>query len=63
VFLNEAQLPADTGQLSRDALTIETVLSEKKTYDLNLRFEKLGQTEANEKWKLPCESSVALGAA
>jgi hypothetical protein len=57
VFLKEAGLPSDTGQVSKDALTIEKVLSEKKLYDLSVRFEKLGQDESV-KWGRPGKCSV-----
>jgi len=43
-------LPSDAGSLGRDDLTLEKVLEEKKTFDLSIRFEKLGTDEEQKGW-------------
>ena len=40
--MQEADLPSDTGSASGSTITIESILQEKKTFDLSLNFEKLG---------------------
>jgi WD40 repeat protein len=41
-FVLEAGLPPEIGTGSNHAITIESILQEKKTYDTSLNFEKLG---------------------
>lgn len=49
-FINEAGLPVDTG--SKDGeVTIEQILSEKKTFDMSLNFEKLGVDDKDREWQ------------
>ena len=52
-FLREANLPPDTGAASKNVITIEQVLSEKKTYDLSQSFEKVGVQDGSQSWKTP----------
>jgi len=43
--------------VSKGDLTLETLLEEKKTFDLSVRFEKLGVEEDGEKrWRKPGRS-------
>lgn len=46
-------MPADSGSVSKGDLTLETLLEEKKTFDLSVRFEKLGVEDGNTGWKSP----------
>ena len=59
-FLREANLPADTGASSRDALTIEQVLREKSTFDLSNSFEKVTVDSHATRWSLPGKVSWQL---
>ncbi|KAL9086592.1 MAG: hypothetical protein Q9165_007035 [Trypethelium subeluteriae] len=56
-FLAEANLPADTGSVSKGDLTLETILHEKKVFDLSLQFEKLDASGQEKKWSLPVLST------
>ncbi|KAI9663946.1 MAG: hypothetical protein M1821_007437 [Bathelium mastoideum] len=58
-FLDEANLPPDTGSVSKGDLTLETVLQEKKVFDLSLKFEKFNASEDDQKWSLPAPSCPA----
>ncbi|KAF1841853.1 uncharacterized protein K460DRAFT_345105 [Cucurbitaria berberidis CBS 394.84] len=49
-FIKEAGLPLDVGAASDGLVTIETVLQEKKTFDLSLNFEKLGVVDKERAW-------------
>lgn len=54
-FLQEAGLPSDAGTASRNSFTIEKLLDEKKTFDLSVKFEKLGSDgENDDAWSLRC---------
>ncbi|KAI9724798.1 MAG: hypothetical protein M1812_000074 [Candelaria pacifica] len=55
-FLQEAGLPANAGTTEAGDLTIEKILEEKKTYDISVRFEKIGVGEEEDKWKQPAPS-------
>ncbi|PNS21473.1 Transcription initiation factor TFIID subunit 5 [Sphaceloma murrayae] len=44
-FLAEAGLPPDAGTVSRNSFTLEKLLDEKRTFDLSVRFEKLGEND------------------
>ncbi|EKG13995.1 hypothetical protein MPH_08869 [Macrophomina phaseolina MS6] len=55
-FLQEANLPSDTGTVSTGDLTIEQVLREKETFDLSVNFEKLGVDDADKGWRMPAPS-------
>jgi WD40 repeat protein len=59
-FVQEADLPLDTGSASDNPITIESILQEKKTFDLSLNFEKLGIDDAKRGWTLqaPVEAKV-----
>ena len=50
IFIKEAGLPYDAATADRDDLTIEKVLEEKKTFDLSVRFEKLGRDDGAKEW-------------
>ncbi|KAI9741014.1 MAG: hypothetical protein M1834_002725 [Cirrosporium novae-zelandiae] len=53
-FLREAELPPDAGTVNnKDDWTIEKILDEKRIYDLNVNFEKLGTANEDYSWKLP----------
>lgn len=61
-FVQEADLPSDVGAGFNDSVTIETILHEKKTFDLSLNFEKLGVDDANRAWAIPAPSKpMVLG--
>jgi WD40 repeat protein len=49
-FMQEADLPSDTGSSSGSTITIESILQEKKTFDLSLNFEKLGVDDSERGW-------------
>ncbi|KAH9868426.1 hypothetical protein J1614_007498 [Plenodomus biglobosus] len=49
-FVREAGLPPDVGTSANEKITIETILQEKKTFDLSLNFEKLGTNDADRAW-------------
>jgi WD40 repeat protein len=49
-FVLEAGLPPDIGANSDDAITIESILQEKKTFDTSLNFEKLGLCGKDREW-------------
>lgn len=49
-FIKEAGLPSNIGASSDEKVTIETVLQEKKTFDLSLSFEKLGVNDKDREW-------------
>lgn len=49
-FVQEADLPSDTGSAAENPITIESILQEKKTFDLSLNFEKLGVDDAKQAW-------------
>ncbi|KAF2632848.1 hypothetical protein BU25DRAFT_417427 [Macroventuria anomochaeta] len=59
-FVKEADLPPDTGTGSNSSVTIETILHEKKTFDLSLSFEKLGVEDANRAWAVPAPSKPTV---
>jgi hypothetical protein len=46
-FIKEAGLPVDVGASTIGSVTIEQILQEKKTFDLSLKFEKLGVKKDN----------------
>ncbi|KZM19758.1 hypothetical protein ST47_g9293 [Ascochyta rabiei] len=52
-FVKEAGLPPDTGAGSKSSVTIESILHEKKTFDLSLNFEKLGVEDSSRQWAIP----------
>ena len=41
-------------------MTIESILQEKKTFDLSLKFEKLGVEDANREWAVPAPSKPTV---
>lgn len=48
-FLSEAALSPDAGSAKKGDLTIESILEEKRAFDLSLGFEKCG-IEGDEGW-------------
>ncbi|KAF2997367.1 hypothetical protein E8E13_004314 [Curvularia kusanoi] len=52
-FVKEADLPGDTGAGTTSSVTLESILHEKKTFDLSLNFEKLGVEDASREWAVP----------
>lgn len=52
-FVKEADLPPDIGAESNGSVTIESILHEKKTFDLSLNFEKLGVEDGKREWVVP----------
>ncbi|KAF1991877.1 hypothetical protein K402DRAFT_409410 [Aulographum hederae CBS 113979] len=51
-FVKEAGLPPDAGaNPTKDDITIEKVLEEKKVFDLSLNFERLGFDEKEKGWR------------
>jgi hypothetical protein len=59
-FVKEADLPPDTGAGSNSSVTIESILHEKKTFDLSLSFEKLGVDDGNREWAVPAPSKPTV---
>lgn len=59
-FLEEANLPPDTGAGSNSPITIESILHEKKTFDLSLNFEKLGVEDGKCEWAIPAPAKPAI---
>ncbi|SMQ50680.1 unnamed protein product [Zymoseptoria tritici ST99CH_3D1] len=55
-FVREAGLPRDAGTTSKGDLTLETLLEEKRVFDVSVRFEKLGVDDGKGKWSLPAPS-------
>ena len=53
--MNEAGLPQDAGVISKGDLTLETLLEEKRTFDLRVKFEKLGNEDVATGWRQPGE--------
>ncbi|KAF9699130.1 hypothetical protein EKO04_003247 [Ascochyta lentis] len=49
----EAGLPPDIGAGSSSSVTIESILHEKKTFDVSLNFEKLGVEDDRRLWAVP----------
>ena len=54
VFLAEANLPPETGVVMKGNMTIESVLEEKRVFDVGRDFEKLGLEDEDNGWKEPC---------
>ena len=52
-FIQEAGLPPDAGSVEKGDLTIETILEEKKIYDLSVSYEKLATAHGDVAWTLP----------
>ncbi|MCJ1310919.1 hypothetical protein MMC25_004587 [Agyrium rufum] len=52
-FIKEAGLSPGAGTLSKDSLTIEKILEEKKIFDISVRFEKLGSDDGIKGWTEP----------
>ncbi|KAF3045443.1 hypothetical protein E8E12_004665 [Didymella heteroderae] len=59
-FIKEAELPLDTGAGSVSSVTIESILHEKKTFDLSVNFEKLGVEDGNREWAVPAPSKPTV---
>ncbi|KAF2483891.1 WD40-repeat-containing domain protein [Neohortaea acidophila] len=58
-FINEAGLPASAGDVGKGDLTLETLLEEKKTFDVSVRYEKLGSEDGEGKgWARPAPSKA-----
>jgi WD40 repeat protein len=49
-LIEEADLPSDIGSASDSLVTIESILEEKKNFDLSLNFEKLGVDDTERGW-------------
>jgi WD40 repeat protein len=58
-FVTEADLPPDTGT-SSGSVTIESILQEKKEFDLSLNFEKLGVDDKALAWTVPAPSKPTI---
>lgn len=59
-FVKEAGLPPGYGVDSDGLVTIESILHEKKTFDLSLHFEKLGVDDKNKGWTLQAPSNPTV---
>ncbi|KAF1942163.1 hypothetical protein EJ02DRAFT_180940 [Clathrospora elynae] len=59
-FVEEAGLPADIGASHDGLVTIESILHEKKSFDLSLSFEKLGVDDAERGWTLPAPVNATI---
>jgi hypothetical protein len=59
-FIQEAKLPKDAGTTSKDDLTLETLLEEKRVFDVSVRFEKLGVDDGEGKWKSPGKEELSF---
>jgi len=56
-FVTESGLPPDVGTCSKGDLTLETLLEEKRAFDLSVKFEKLGsEDESARGWREPAPS-------
>ncbi|PPJ52544.1 hypothetical protein CBER1_10180 [Cercospora berteroae] len=52
-FITEAGLPYDAGNVTKGDLDLETLLEEKKNFDIAVKFEKLGVEDDNTGWRKP----------
>ncbi|KAM3416090.1 hypothetical protein BST61_g9571 [Cercospora zeina] len=52
-FIAEAGIPHEAGNVTKGDLDLETLLEEKKNFDIAVKFEKLGVEDANTGWKQP----------
>ncbi|CAO2657514.1 Nn.00g036400.m01.CDS01 [Neocucurbitaria sp. VM-36] len=59
-FIKEAGLPPDIGAASDGSITIETILQEKKTFDLSLNFEKLGVDDKDRPWAVQAPTKPTI---
>jgi WD40 repeat protein len=59
-FVLEAGLPQDVGANPEDAITIESVLYEKKAFDTSLNFEKLGLVDKDRGWSAHAPSKPTV---
>ncbi|MCJ1289730.1 hypothetical protein MMC34_001263 [Xylographa carneopallida] len=59
-FIAEAGLEPDAGSVEKGDLTIETILEEKKVFDLSVRFEKFGDGDGKVGWSVPAPSTPTL---
>ncbi|KAK5132086.1 hypothetical protein LTR08_000336 [Meristemomyces frigidus] len=57
-FVAEAGLEPDAGMVSKGDLTLETLLEEKKSFDLNAHFEKLGVEDGERGWSQPAPTTA-----
>ncbi|WPG98662.1 Hypothetical protein R9X50_00145500 [Acrodontium crateriforme] len=56
-FIAEAGLPSDAGTVAKGDLILETLLEEKKAFDLSSQFERLGMDEDEDRsWRQPAPS-------
>lgn len=46
-------MPLEAGIIEKGDLTIEHILEEKKTFDLNVRFERFGIADDDRGWTVP----------
>lgn len=58
--MQEAELPPDIGASSDDLVTIESVLQEKKKFDLSLSFEKLGVDDTERGWAIQAPTNPKI---
>ncbi|KAJ4989803.1 hypothetical protein SVAN01_04640 [Stagonosporopsis vannaccii] len=59
-FVKEANLSLDAGTGLDRSVTIESILHEKRTFDLSLNFEKLGVKDADRGWAVPAPSTPTV---
>ncbi|KAH6620483.1 WD40-repeat-containing domain protein [Boeremia exigua] len=59
-FIKEADLPSDAGIRPDSSVTIDSILDEKRKFDLSLSFEKLGVDDAGRKWAVPAPSKPTV---
>ncbi|KAF1913713.1 WD40-repeat-containing domain protein [Ampelomyces quisqualis] len=59
-FVAEAGLPQDIGANSMDAITIESILQEKLSFDTSLNFEKSGLDDKHRRWSVTAPSKPVV---
>lgn len=59
-FVTEADLTPDAGTEIDNSVTIESILKEKRMFDLSLNFEKLGVDDASRGWVVPAPSKPTI---
>lgn len=59
-LVKEADLPPDIGAGSNSSITVESILQEKKIFDLSLNFEKSGIDDGNCQWALPAPTKPKI---
>ncbi|KAI5371162.1 Putative WD40/YVTN repeat-like-containing domain superfamily [Septoria linicola] len=59
-FVAEAGLSHDAGNVTKGDLDLETLLDEKKNFDIAVKFEKLGLEDENTGWRQPSPEKAKI---